>query len=53
MIVLRRLFALALVSVACAVRLDARQATNTNAAINKIIDQVDITMHQAGPSIRT
>ncbi|KAF7334653.1 Poxa3b laccase small subunit [Mycena venus] len=51
MLVLRRLFALALVSVACAARLDARQATNTNAAINKIIDQVDITMHQAGPAI--
>jgi len=53
MLTLRRLFALALVSVACASKLNARQATNTNAAINKIIDQVDVTMHKAGPAILT
>ncbi|KAJ7880105.1 hypothetical protein B0H13DRAFT_1891982 [Mycena leptocephala] len=53
MLTLRHLLTLALVSVACASRLDVRQATNTNAAINKIIDNVDVTMHQVGPTILT
>jgi hypothetical protein len=44
MLTLRRLFALALVSVAW--------AANTNVAINTIVDRVDETMHQAGPTIR-
>jgi hypothetical protein len=51
MLTLHHLLTLALVSVACASRLDVRQATNTNAAINKIIDNVDVTMHQVGPTI--
>ncbi|KAJ7898607.1 hypothetical protein B0H14DRAFT_3853039 [Mycena olivaceomarginata] len=53
MFTLRRIFTLALVSVACASKLGIRQATNTNAAINTIVDQVDVTMHHAGPSILT
>ncbi|KAJ6578187.1 hypothetical protein B0H19DRAFT_1062722 [Mycena capillaripes] len=48
-----RVFALALVSVACASKLNVRQTTNTNAAINSIVDQVDISMHSAGPAILT
>ncbi|KAF8139293.1 hypothetical protein K438DRAFT_1675128 [Mycena galopus ATCC 62051] len=48
---IRRLFALALVSVACASKLDARQATNTNAAINTIIDQVDKTVRNTAFAI--
>jgi hypothetical protein len=44
MLTLRRLFALALVSVAW--------AANTNVAINTIVDRVDETMHHAGPTIR-
>ncbi|KAJ7916088.1 hypothetical protein B0H13DRAFT_378393 [Mycena leptocephala] len=43
MLTLRRLFALALVSVAW--------AANTNVAINTIVDRVDETMHHAGPTI--
>jgi hypothetical protein len=46
---LRHLLTLALVSVACASKLDVRQATNTNVAFNKIIDNVDVTMHQSWP----
>ncbi|KAF8168676.1 POXA3b laccase small subunit [Mycena galopus ATCC 62051] len=53
MLTLRRLFALAIVSVTCASRLDVRQATNTNAAINQIIDKVDMTMRQVGFTILT
>ncbi|KAF7335538.1 Small subunit of laccase POXA3a [Mycena venus] len=47
------LFTLALVSVTWASRIDVRQATNTNAAINQIIDTVDEAMHQVGPTILT
>jgi len=53
MLKLRGLFSLALVSVTCASRLNVRQGTNTNAAINQIIDTVDVTMHQVGPTILT
>ncbi|KAJ7181319.1 hypothetical protein C8R43DRAFT_941161 [Mycena crocata] len=51
MFVLRRLLAVALVSVACASKLDVRQATNTNARIRTIIDPLDETMRHVGPSI--
>ncbi|KAJ7183213.1 hypothetical protein C8R46DRAFT_1186359 [Mycena filopes] len=47
MFALRRLFALALVSVACA------QTTNTNAAIISAIDTLDETVHHVGPTILT
>ncbi|KAJ6608698.1 POXA3b laccase small subunit [Mycena sp. CBHHK59/15] len=48
MFALSRLFALAaLVSVACA------QATNTNAAINSIVDSLDENLHSVGPTILT
>ncbi|KAJ6477650.1 hypothetical protein C8R45DRAFT_1007570 [Mycena sanguinolenta] len=53
MLILHRLFALALISVTCASRLEIRQATNTNAAINQIIDKVDTTVRQAGSTILT
>ncbi|KAK7018299.1 Poxa3b laccase small subunit [Favolaschia claudopus] len=54
MFVLRPLFALAaLVSVACASRLDARQSRNTNAQINTIVDRVDVAMHDISPDILT
>ncbi|KAJ7448514.1 hypothetical protein FB451DRAFT_762698 [Mycena latifolia] len=53
MFALRRLFTLALASVACARALDVRQTTNTNAAINKIIDGLDESIHQSGPAILT
>ncbi|KAJ7804856.1 hypothetical protein B0H13DRAFT_2388132 [Mycena leptocephala] len=50
---LRHLLTLSFVSVAWASKLDVRQATNTNVAINKIIDNVDVTMQctKAGPTI--
>ncbi|KAJ7136867.1 hypothetical protein C8R44DRAFT_868961 [Mycena epipterygia] len=51
MLSLRRLFALAVVSVACASKLDVRQTTNTNAAINAIIDSIDETLRHTGPAI--
>ncbi|KAJ6589385.1 POXA3b laccase small subunit [Mycena capillaripes] len=50
---LLRFFALALVSVACASKLDARQATNTNTAIRAIVDSLDSTMRHVGPAILT
>ncbi|KAJ6586519.1 hypothetical protein DFH09DRAFT_1143541 [Mycena vulgaris] len=53
MFALRRLFTLALASVACVGALNARQATNTNAAINRIVDGLDETMRNAGPAILT
>ncbi|KAJ7163938.1 hypothetical protein C8R43DRAFT_1122898 [Mycena crocata] len=53
MLALRRLFALALVSVACASTLNVRQTTNTNAAIISILDTLDIQMHHTGPTILT
>ncbi|KAJ7238286.1 POXA3b laccase small subunit [Mycena haematopus] len=53
MFTLRGLFVLALVSVASASKLDVRQTTNTNAAINKIVDQVDVTVRQTGSTILT
>ncbi|KAJ7040030.1 POXA3b laccase small subunit [Mycena alexandri] len=53
MLTLHRIFALALVSVACASKLNPRQATNTNVAINTAVDKVDETMHQSGPAILT
>ncbi|KAJ6529280.1 hypothetical protein B0H19DRAFT_968560 [Mycena capillaripes] len=53
MLALRDLFSLALVWVACARKLDIRQATNTNAAISKIIDNLAVTMHQVSPTILT
>jgi hypothetical protein len=46
-----RFFVLALISVACASKLDVRQTTNTNKAILSIVDSLDITMHHAGPAI--
>ncbi|KAF7334599.1 Small subunit of laccase POXA3a [Mycena venus] len=48
-----RFFALALASVACASKLNIRQATNTNAAIISIVDALDISMHHSGPAILT
>ncbi|KAF7375234.1 Poxa3b laccase small subunit [Mycena sanguinolenta] len=51
MFTLRRLFALALVSVACASQLHVRQTTNTNAAINSIVDALDVDLHHIGPNI--
>ncbi|KAJ6613754.1 POXA3b laccase small subunit [Mycena sp. CBHHK59/15] len=48
-----RFFALALVSVACASKLNIRQEANTNAAINTIVDGLDVSMHKTGPSILT
>ncbi|KAJ7905893.1 POXA3b laccase small subunit [Mycena leptocephala] len=48
-----RFFVLALISVACASKLDVRQTTNTNKAILSIVDSLDITMHHAGPAILT
>ncbi|KAJ7671542.1 POXA3b laccase small subunit [Mycena polygramma] len=53
MFALRRFFALALVSVACASKLDVRQSTNTNAAINSILDTLDTSVHHTGPTILT
>ncbi|KAJ6577454.1 POXA3b laccase small subunit [Mycena capillaripes] len=53
MFALRRFFALALVSVACASKLDVRQTTNTNAAIIAIVDKLDVTLHHSGPTILT
>ncbi|KAJ7835569.1 hypothetical protein B0H14DRAFT_1133073 [Mycena olivaceomarginata] len=53
MLILRHLISLAFLSITCASRLDVRQATNTNAAINKIIDTVDQALHQVGPTILT
>ncbi|KAJ6570105.1 POXA3b laccase small subunit [Mycena vulgaris] len=53
MLTLRRFFALALVSVACASKLNVRQATNTNEAINTIVDNLDISIHHVGPTILT
>ncbi|KAJ7645011.1 hypothetical protein B0H17DRAFT_1216126 [Mycena rosella] len=53
MLALYRLFTLALASVACARTLDVRQVTNTNAAINAIVDRLDETMRHAGPAILT
>ncbi|KAF7361020.1 Small subunit of laccase POXA3a [Mycena sanguinolenta] len=46
-------FVLSLLSVACASKLDARQASNTNKQINSIVDGLDVTMHRAGPAILT
>ncbi|KAJ7284553.1 POXA3b laccase small subunit [Mycena rebaudengoi] len=51
MFVLSRLFTLALVSVACASTLQIRQTTNTNAAINAIVDTVDSNLRHTGPTI--
>ncbi|KAJ7479690.1 POXA3b laccase small subunit [Mycena latifolia] len=48
-----RLLTLALVSVVSAGDLNARQAANTNVAINTIVDSLDITMHHVGPTILT
>ncbi|KAJ7122655.1 hypothetical protein C8R43DRAFT_1032201 [Mycena crocata] len=48
-----RFFTLAFISVACASKLGARQATNTNAAITKVVDKLDISMHHSGPAILT
>ncbi|KAJ7454687.1 POXA3b laccase small subunit [Mycena latifolia] len=53
MFTLRRFFTLALVSVACASKLNVRQTTNTNAAIISILDSLDETMHQVGPTVLT
>ncbi|KAJ7116479.1 POXA3b laccase small subunit [Mycena epipterygia] len=53
MLTLSRVFALALVSIVCASKLDVRQTTNTNAAINTILDNLDITIHHSGPTILT
>lgn len=53
MLALRRVFALALVSVACASKLNVRQTTNTNAAIIAIIDNLDVSLHHTGPTILT
>ncbi|KAJ7039652.1 hypothetical protein C8F04DRAFT_949766 [Mycena alexandri] len=53
MFALRRVFTLALVSVACASQLNVRQATNTNAAINSAVDTLDETLHHVGPTILT
>ncbi|KAJ7911471.1 POXA3b laccase small subunit [Mycena leptocephala] len=53
MFALHRFFALALVSVVCASKLNVRQTTNTNAAIITIIDNLDITLHHSGPTILT
>ncbi|KAF8207080.1 POXA3b laccase small subunit [Mycena galopus ATCC 62051] len=51
MFALRRFFALALVSVACAGKLNVRQATNTNPAINSIVDSIDVSLRHIGPTI--
>ncbi|KAJ6514343.1 hypothetical protein C8R47DRAFT_1090983 [Mycena vitilis] len=51
MFALRRLFALAFVSVAAAATLSAR--ANTNAAINTAVDQVDVNLRHVGPAILT
>ncbi|KAJ7746349.1 POXA3b laccase small subunit [Mycena metata] len=53
MFALRRVFTLALVSVACASQLNVRQTTNTNAAINAAVDTLDETLHKVGPTILT
>ncbi|KAJ7191937.1 hypothetical protein GGX14DRAFT_528577 [Mycena pura] len=53
MLGLRRIISLAFVAVACASKLAARQATNTNARINPIIDSVDETLRHVGPAILT
>ncbi|KAJ6479568.1 POXA3b laccase small subunit [Mycena sanguinolenta] len=53
MLTLRRLFTLALVSVACASKLQVRQTTNTNTAINTIVDKVDKTVRQTASTIAT
>jgi hypothetical protein len=45
MFALRSFFALALASVA--------YAANTNAAINTAVDNLDISLHHIGPTIRT
>ncbi|KAJ7659247.1 POXA3b laccase small subunit [Mycena polygramma] len=48
-----RFSALALVSVAYANTLGARQATNTNTAIRAVVDSLDSTMRHVGPTILT
>ncbi|KAJ7064652.1 POXA3b laccase small subunit [Mycena amicta] len=53
MLVLRSVFALALVTLTCASKLSARQATNTNAQISPIIDAIDEAMHKVGPTVLT
>ncbi|KAJ7618525.1 POXA3b laccase small subunit [Roridomyces roridus] len=48
-----RLFSLALVSVACASTLNVRQTTNTNAAIQTILDPLSITTRNVASTIST
>ncbi|KAJ6468366.1 POXA3b laccase small subunit [Mycena sanguinolenta] len=53
MFTLRRFFAFALISVASASQLHVRQTTNTNAAINSIVDALDVNLRHIGPNILT
>ncbi|KAJ7220169.1 POXA3b laccase small subunit [Mycena pura] len=50
---LPRVFTLSLVFVACASQLNIRQSTNTNAAINSILDTLDESIHHISPTILT
>ncbi|KAJ7086164.1 hypothetical protein B0H15DRAFT_845657 [Mycena belliarum] len=53
MLALRRFFSLALLSAVCASTLDARQSTNTNAAIISIVNSLDMSMHKVCPTVLT